>query len=204
MKFYATIVKNKNMKFLHGYIKEQFAGLVKHGMINNTSGIKFHQHVFTPEELRFNNLAAKNTELYNIIKEHNRPFYIDRLQGGWWYYKYNFDEKLVREYMDICDDWMLGFQMHEWASNMESDWHFTTGGKPREKRYYSVEEIERNTTKPTYIPGIMRSFLHSGSPEEYSKIIPPMSVAEADGQYKWMINLRQNENMGMLLPCDSY
>ena len=65
------------LKFLHGYIDKFWQGLIKHGMIDDTSGLKFHQSSNTPDELRFNALAKKNGAVYQIIRECNRPFYLE-------------------------------------------------------------------------------------------------------------------------------
>ena len=70
------------LKFLHGYAPELWEGYKKHGLLREQDGIRFMQNFLTPDEFRFNKLAAKDSELYNLIKEENRPFYIDRLQGG--------------------------------------------------------------------------------------------------------------------------
>ena len=71
------------LRFLHGYIPASWKGLVRHGMIDETSGVKFHQVFDTPDPMRFNVLAKEGGELYEIVRECHRPFYLDRLQGGW-------------------------------------------------------------------------------------------------------------------------
>ena len=88
------------LRFLHGYIPEMWPGLVRRGLIDDTSGIKFHQVMDTPDPLRFNHLAKEGGELYGIIRECNRPFYLDRLQGGWWFYEYDFDMRLLNAYRE--------------------------------------------------------------------------------------------------------
>lgn len=109
------------LKFLHGYAPELWEGYKKHGLLREQDGIRFMQNFLTPDEFRFNKLAAKDSELYNLIKEENRPFYIDRLQGGAIMYEYDYDEKLLDDYRILLGDKFLGFQMHEWLSNYRSD-----------------------------------------------------------------------------------
>ena len=79
------------LRFLHGYLEESWNGFVKRGLIDDTSGVKFHQIYDTPDDRRFNRLARKNGPLYEIVRECARPFYIDRLQGGWWFLDYAYD-----------------------------------------------------------------------------------------------------------------
>ena len=110
------------LRFLHGYLPRQWDGLIKHGMIDDTSGVKFHQCFNTPQTDRFNVLASSGGRLFEIVRECSRPFYIDRLQGGWWIDLYPYDEALLRRYQELSGEWMLGMQMHEWASNMKNDW----------------------------------------------------------------------------------
>ena len=109
------------LKFLHGYAPELWEGYKKHGLLREQDGIRFMQNFLTPDEFRFNKLAAKDGELYNLIKEENRPFYIDRLQGGAIIFEYDFDQNLLTEYENILGEDFLGFQMHEWLSNYKSD-----------------------------------------------------------------------------------
>ena len=106
------------MKFFHVYNEECIKGLEKNGMLNQDSGFKI-QHAFSvPESRKFNQMAAKGSSLYQIIKEGKIPFYVDRIYGGIIYHKYDFDQNLIREYEDLLGDWFFGFQLHESASNV--------------------------------------------------------------------------------------
>ena len=77
--------------YFHTYIPETWEALVKHGFIDENSGVRFCDNCVQKDELRFNKLAAKGTKLYNIIKNTKMPLYIDRLQGGCFYEEYDFD-----------------------------------------------------------------------------------------------------------------
>ena len=206
------------LRFLHGYREESWEGFVRRGLIDNTSGVKFHQIYDTPAGRRFNQLAAKGGRLYEIVRECARPFYIDRLQGGWWFDRYPYDRQLLQIYADLCGSWMLGLQMHEWASNMHNDWRRIENGLAAAAAYAKdnaetavradsgtpdAERIARATMDNCHIPGEKRSWLESASAEEYAGLKMPRSAEEAYRQYSWLFNGRQRENLNLLLPADS-
>ncbi|MBQ9805381.1 MAG: hypothetical protein IJW49_02575 [Clostridia bacterium] len=66
------------------------------GLGKDEAGVKFNQSLLLKDEYKFNNLAARGTELYHYLKEHRAPFYIDRLQGGCYIEEYHMT--LVEEY----------------------------------------------------------------------------------------------------------
>ena len=192
------------LRFLHGYMEGQWKGLVLHGMIDDTSGIKFHQNSDTPANNRFNELAAKGGKLYEIVRGCSRPFYIDRLQGGWTFGKYDYDRGLLREYMELCNGWMLGLQMHEWASNMNNDWGRIREGMKGNSKELGTEAILKATLRNFHTPGEIRSFLESASAEEYSTLKMPETAEDTVKQYIWLFTLRQQQYMQLLLPTDSF
>lgn len=100
---------------------ETWDGLVKRGFINEDSGIRFIQGIRLKDEEKFNKLGAKDGVLYNMVKENNMPFYIDRLQGGSFIQDYPYDMNLVKDYCDEIGENFWGFQMHEWTTNIYSD-----------------------------------------------------------------------------------
>lgn len=192
------------LRFLHGYLEESWQGLVKRSLIDDTSGVKFHQNYDTPADRRFNQLARKNGPLYEIVRECSRPFYIDRLQGGWWFLNYAYDRQLLNDYQEICGRWMLGLQMHEWASNMNNDWRRIQKAPLENQATLSVEAINQATTDYCHVPGIRRPWLESASAEEYASLKMPQCAEEAIEQYKWLFRLRQQQWMNLLLPADSH
>ncbi len=107
--------------FLHGYDPVLWRGYKENDLLGEHDGIRFVQDAFNPEGKDFNSVAAKGGELWKIIAEEKRPLYIDRLQGGLQIYDYDFDEELLEEYRNLLGDKFLGFQMHEWMSNYQSD-----------------------------------------------------------------------------------
>jgi len=190
--------------FIHGYMDGYWEGLIRHGMIDNTSGIKLHQHIDVPEDKCFNVYAAPGTPLYETVRECSRPFYVDRLQGGWWYKKYDYDTELIRRYYDLCGDFMLGFQLHEWASNMSSDWQRITNGMKDGDIEYKAEAISRAATLPSHRTGVKRIWLESAGADEYEKLRKPVNREESIKQYKELLSKRQRETLNSVLPADSY
>ena len=110
------------IRFIHGYDENFFPGLVKNGLLNKNSGLKLSQHFATPENEKFNIIAAKGGNLHSFVKENNYLLYIDRLQGGTFYSRYDFDRALLREYKEMLGEWFLGIQMHEWGAVLNYDW----------------------------------------------------------------------------------
>lgn len=194
------------MKFFHVYDSESFEGLVKNNFINEDTGFKI-QHVFAmPGKIKFNEVAAKGTFLYNMIKEGNHPFYVDRLTGGLKYHPYAFDKALIREYREILGQWFLGFQLHELAGNRRNDWDRIEARTGKDGYAGDVEAIEKALLHPESAApdGFPVYRLTQGSPAEYAgKKIPLYSVEEYRRDLEWIISKRQEETDGMIVSCDS-
>jgi hypothetical protein len=190
------------LRFLHGYMAEDWDGLVLRGLIDETSGVKFHQSQSIPPELGFNEVAREGGRLYGIVRQANRPFYVDRLQGGSAYYRYSYDEALLDRYKEMAGEWFLGFQMHEWASNMLSDWRRITqemGERPADFSAWAIDRALRRA-----YPAMGAPFLECASPQEYSSLSRPMSREDLLAQMDAIYTLRQRQTGGFLLPADSY
>jgi len=195
------------MKFFHVYNEHCFKGLEKNGLINKNTGYKI-QHVFSlPENLKFNNLAAKNGHLYNMLKESKAPFYIDRIAGGVTYHQYNFDRALLQEYADLLGEWFLGVQLHESGSNRRaSDWHAILRLMDGQKGPYDISVLrERSLSHYAKMPdGTVLSHFSQDPPEVYAT----MRYAETPEEYmmemKDMFTRRMADVEGYILPCDSY
>ena len=109
------------LKFIHGYNERFLNGLEKRGLLNSQSGIRLMHHFPIPAEEKFNIAAARGSKLYNLIKENKYMFLIDRLQGGTFYHKYDFDLSLIDEYSGILGEDFLGMQFHE-IGCLFNDW----------------------------------------------------------------------------------
>ena len=55
--------------------------------------------------------------MFKLISDNNYPWYIDRLQGGGYIDEYQYNTELIDSFGNF-----YGFQMHEWISNMRSDY----------------------------------------------------------------------------------
>ena len=84
--------------FLHSYSPEVWGPTVRHGLFGDHDGIRFHQWLLTAEDRRFNVLAAKDSDVYNIVRDGRRPLYIDRIQGGCNISEYPYDQNLLNVY----------------------------------------------------------------------------------------------------------
>ncbi len=184
--------------YIHGYNSIYWKGLIKRGLVDNTSGVKITQCVFNHESDCFNVIANTGSELYEIIRESNRTFYVDRLLGGVFFHGYKFDKRIIAMYKNMLNDKFLGFQMHEWISNLNSDWYRLTeanciGG--------SAEVITKAILEkyPYKFP-----FLETHSAEEFSRLKKPDNAKELIIQAKLNFEKRQGECDGLLLPADSY
>lgn len=193
------------MKFIHVYNEKYFEGLEKNGLLNKNSGFKI-QHSFTvPQDLLFNNLAAKGGKLHSFLKEGRYPFYIDRLAGGTTWFPYNFDKALIREYAEMLGDWFLGFQLHESGSNRRYlDWGGIirrTGSKgPYDEKMLKEILFDKKRSDAT---GNQIYHLNMDGPETYAKMRYAETPEEYMEEMKDMFRRRMAETDGHILPADS-
>lgn len=191
-------------RFIHGYMPNSgyWNGLVKRGFITNKSGVKITQHAMSKPQEMFNAVAAVDTELYRIIKECNRPFYVDRLQGGTYFYEYDYDLSLIDCYEKLLGEGFLGFQMHEWASNYVQDWlrlSEVTDGRGIEG-LSELEIIEAVKKKYPYA----YIMLESQSAKEFSTQKRPQTIQEIEAALRSLFIKRTAKVKGHILPADSY
>ncbi len=194
------------MRFFHVYNEHCFRGLEKNGLLNEDTGFKI-QHVFSlPKEMKFNDLAAKGGKLYNLIKDGNIPFYVDRIAGGVTYHKYPFDKDLIREYNEILGDWFLGFQLHESGSNRRrAEWPRmikVMGGKGP----YDLGEMraKMRSTSAVTPEGVYLYTASQDSLEFYSKKVYAETYQEFMEEMKELFRRRLEDTDGHILPCDSF
>jgi len=196
------------MKFFHVYNDWHIKALEKNGLLNRDSAFKI-QHVFSlPIELQFNNYAAKGTPLHSLIKENKIPFYVDRIQGGVTYYKYDFDKDLIREYNEILGDEFLGFQLHESASNRRnSDWQTILRRMDGEKGPYDLAKLEEVLYPPTAkkaTDGTILPTLSQDLPSVYAKRRYAETPADYIEEIRDLFARKMAEVDGKILPVDSY
>lgn len=184
--------------YFHCYLPETWEAQVKAGLINEHSGIRFCESIDLKEENKFNNLAKKDGELYNLVKEKKIPFYIDRLQGGCFIENYNYDMDLVNEYKNMLGDKFYGFQMHEWMSNYRNDLRKIHRNGCKD---WTAEEIT-NAIKREF--PFDHLFIESMTLDE---MVKEGKADDLDTFVKVSENLfkkRQDYTGGYLIPADSY
>lgn len=182
--------------FFHPYHPETWQAMIDCGLVKDGDGVKFSQNLLLKDEYKFNNLAAKGTELYRYLEEKRAPFYIDRLQGGCYIEEYPYDMALVDEYREMLGDRFMGWQMHEWLSNYKSDLRkmASFGGD-----WSSPEEIKKYIFKQYPYPCL---FLESMSAEEMAERGKPDNVTRFRSNMLDIYKKRRRTH-GELIPCDS-
>lgn len=182
--------------FFHGYSPDTWDKMLATGLVGDNDGIRFQQSLDLPKELKFNFLARKGGELYNIIKERSCPFYIDRLQGGCYIDEYVYDQDLLDEYKSLLGDKFYGFQMHEWLSNYRSDANKKLAELSAEE--WTEENIKRVIfTKWPY----KNLFLECMTLEEMAAAGKPLTAKQF---YDNMTSIyKKRQKIGELVPCDS-
>ena len=185
--------------YLHCYMPETWDAQVKAGLVRKEDGIRFVQAIELEEQNKFNNLAAVGSELYNYVREHRCPFYIDRLQGGTYIDEYPYDMALVDEYRAMLGDKFWGFQMHEWASNLRGDFKKITSNNCPEWTAEKITETIHRVYPYEY------TFLEAMTAEEYASLGgAPTNYEEYLEVVKKLFAKRQKYVDGDLLPCDSF
>ena len=190
--------------FIHTYAPGVFPALEKSGLWRQGDGLKLmHKPGFLPPH-DFNTALAPGSPLSALLRELKCPFYVDRLQGGVGYTnRYPYDEGLIGGLRDLLGDGFWGFQMHEWASNLNSD----------------IERIRRLFTEQGAAPedpaawerlwdrieaGSLPLFLETYPPSEWRRLKLPENLAAFLRSAQALYRRRAFETDGLLLPADSY
>lgn len=189
--------------FIHAYLPDTrlWEGLVNKGFIDGTSGVKLMQSALAPDEHRFNAQAFEGSELNSIVFEANRVFYVDRLQGGSFMYRYAYDKKLINLYKERLGDNFLGFQMHEWASNFLGDYKRIVNVLEKYNDKWTVENIEKDLKAEFPYSHL---FLEAQFPEEWADTKLSEDGSRLVDNLKKLFIRRQESVDFMLLPTDSY
>ena len=179
----------------HGYVPEVWDAYFKRGLISGNDGIRFCQTTRFDETKKFNVMAAKGSDFYNMVKDLQFPLYIDRLQGGTYIDSYPYDQNLISEYKELLGEKFWGFQMHEWLSNYMSDIKKLSG---LDKKDWNVENITAHIKKAFPYPFL---FLESMTAEEMAHYGKPESYEEF---YANMTDVyKKRLKVGELIPVDS-
>ena len=197
------------MKFFHVYDERYYEGLVKNNLINEDTGYKLMNVFRMPDDKHFNTIAKKGSKLHSLIKENKTPFYVDRIAGGTWFRRWDYDKDLIREYSDILGEWFLGFQHHESASNrILCDWEDirTKTGSNGPYDINRLNEIFVNKGADSLYGGTGDNItlLGHGTTEDYAPFKCPETEEEIFEDLLRMYKDRMDDVDGHILPCDSY
>lgn len=195
------------LTFMHTYTPSSWEGLIKKGLWRKGDGLKLMHKTYFPPEKRFNRAADTGSRLFAILKEERCPFYIDRLQGGipmpeW----YDYDPALLKEYRDLLGGNFLGFQMHEWASNLRDEglrvkaaadeWKTRHPDAPEE--IFWREKVTAARTDP------MALFVEACSVGEWSEMTHPVNACDFLSRARMLWARRMQMTGGPLFPADSF
>lgn len=194
------------MKFFHVYNDDCFKGLEKNGLINKHTGFKIQHAYSVPEERLFNCYAAEGSKLFDLIKEGNYPFYVDRVAGGVPYFTYRFNRELIRKYRELLGDWFLGFQMHESASNRRfSEWQPIMQRMGGKGPYDPVKlEFAMRSTKAKLVDGTPLWDLSHDHPEYFATLSYAETYEDFLREVAEMFRRRMVDTDDNVLPCDSF
>ena len=185
--------------YFHCYHPETWEAQKECGLIDEHAGVRFMQTATLPEELKFNNLAAKDSSFYNMMLESRLPMYIDRLQGGVVFEDYKYDWRLIDCYLEMLGDKFIGFQMHEWMNNLASDLRRINeciGDLP-----WTEENIAKSVMSKYPMNYL---WLEAQSAKEYALCGNPQTADEFINLAQTLFNNRFELCSGQLIPCDSY
>lgn len=185
--------------YFHCYHPDTWDAQIKAGFIDEHAGVRFMQTATLPEELKFNNLAAKGSEFYNMMLRNPMPMYIDRLQGGVVFEDYKYDRSLIEAYREMLGENFMGFQMHEWMNNLASDLGRISeciGDLP-----WTAENITRCVSEKYPMNYL---WLEAQTAEEYEKLGKISTAEELIKATEDLFRKRLELCGGQLIPCDSY
>ena len=185
--------------YFHAYFPGVWEGFEKNGFVDEYAAVRVPHSILAKDYMDFNTAAAKGGALYNIIKELKCPMYIDRLQGGCYFYDYPFDQNLIDEYIALLGDDFYGFQSHEYGTGVKADFR-KLQGPHSEECDWTPEGIRKFLLKYYNYQDIV--YTVSMSPEELSEVGPIYNVDEF---YRVMVSLFEKRAAKYrLVTCDSY
>ena len=107
------------------------------------------------------------------------------MTGGLPLHRYSVDFDLLEEYHELLGDWFLGFQLHEFGSNMRVEWNCLMREMGGGKGPFTVEEMQKKLKKRSQVlpPG---SF-NIGYLEEYANRVYTEDIQGFLGDMKELI-----------------
>ena len=62
------------MKILVAYRPDYVKALIRNGMISDLTGFRVTMNCRVPEEMKFNRIAERDGELYELVRRQGNPF----------------------------------------------------------------------------------------------------------------------------------
>lgn len=186
----------KKFCFFHSYHPDTWDATLDCGLVKQGDGVRFSQSLLLKDREKFNHLAGKGSKLFGYLEKTRAPFYVDRLQGGCYIDEYPYDMGLIQAYRDMLGEDFLGFQMHEWLSNYNSDLK-KLKDLPDEK--WTAEEIDRTIREKYKVPCL---FLEAMTAKEMAAHRRPQTAGEFCANM-FDIYRDRRDRYRDLVPCDS-
>ena len=140
-------------------------------------------------------------------------FWVDRFQGGTHIYPYTYDRELIDYYDRLLGERFLGFQMHEWVSNMLFDFHKIIGDMYTYKDIESSNRLAERADRSVggIIDAVMKLYpdpngevyIEAMTPEEWSRSEWPTGTEPMLRKLTELFRDRQSRVDGHLLATDS-
>ena len=190
------------MKLIHNYHPIYTQKLLEMGIAQKGDGFKICHTFGTPENMRFNVITKEDGELYSIVKEFAGSFYVDRLQGGTFYFDYPFSKEIADIYDELTDGNFLGFQLHEMGATRTYDWNRIETQLKANNLDWTEENIYESVKKISF----NKDFPHfsQGPAGEYAILKRPKTLKEFYDDLDYVLRMRQIKTHNRVLLCDSY
>ena len=189
------------MIIIHNYYPKYTKKLLELGMAKKGDGFKISSTFCQKPELLFNEVAKVGGELYEIVRDYGSCFYVDRLQGGSYFFAYPFSKELIKTYDDLTGGNFLGLQLHELAETRTYDWNRIKTQLKEQNLSWSEENIYEAVKKVSY----NKEFPHfsQGTAGEYASLTPPETVTDWYDDVEWVVRSRMERWDGKIVNCDS-
>ncbi len=189
------------MIIIHNCFEDYTERLFEYGIAQKGDGFKITHCYNTPKDKQFNELCKEGGAFYNFLMKNASCFYIDRLQGGVFYWHYAYDRKLVEHFMNLPNLDFLGMQLHESGNTRYLDWNRIQRCLKEEGMNWTEEDIyeavKRHSTNKDH------PHFSQGPASEYAELTPPKTISEYMADQEFLLNRCQKETFGNVVKCDA-
>lgn len=187
-------VSPKGMIFLYDSNPAFREGLYRHGLLDDTCGLRFHNTSF--DQRPFQEKWGDHAGLREAQKL-NRPYYLDRITGGMPYQSLDGIRPIARKLRD--DPNFLGFQVHEWGNSPIHDHRrinefLIDKGLPFDREHFAP-----------YVGRLVYPFFSSGDFDTYQDLFRPLNTIEDTARYlKGFFQHRVDLTSGQVMAVNGY